>query len=104
MCQAFSRHCRHNNEEIRTDKNLHPQDRCRGLRDTDDYVPVSCSVVFDSLGPPWSVHGILQTRILEWVAIHFSRGSSRLRDQSRSPALQADSLPSELPRTNGLCS
>ena len=67
MCQAFSRHCRHNNEEIRTDKNLHPQDRCRGLRDTDDYVPVSCSVVFDSLGPPWSVHGILQTRILECV-------------------------------------
>ena len=79
-------------------------DRCRGLRDTDDYVPVSCSVVFDSLGPPWSVHGILQTRILEWVAICFSRGSSRLRDQSRSPALQADSLPSELPRTNRLCS
>ena len=27
-----------------------------------------------------SVHGISQARILEWVAIHFSRGSSRLRD------------------------
>ena len=25
-------------------------------------------------------HGILQTRILEWVAMPFSRGSSRLRD------------------------
>ena len=27
-----------------------------------------------------SVHGILQVRILEWVAISFSRGSSRPRD------------------------
>ena len=104
MRQAFSRHCRHNNEEIRTDRNLHPQDRHRGLRDADYYVPVTCSVVFDCLGPLCSVHGILQTTILEWVAIPFSRGSSQLRDQSRSPALQADSLPSQVPRTNGLCS
>ena len=29
-----------------------------------------------------SVHGISQARILEWVAISFSRGSSRLRDQT----------------------
>ena len=29
-----------------------------------------------------SVHGILQARILEWVAIPFSRGSSWLRDQT----------------------
>ena len=28
------------------------------------------------------VHGILYARILEWVAIFFSRGSSRPRDQS----------------------
>ena len=39
-----------------------------------------------------SVHGILQARILEWVAIPFSMGSSRPRDQTRSPALQADSF------------
>ena len=38
-----------------------------------------------------SVHGILQARILEWAAIPFSRESSK----PRSPALQADSLPSE---------
>ena len=37
------------------------------------------------------VHGILQARILEWVAIPFSKGSS----QPRSPALQVDSLPAE---------
>ena len=29
-----------------------------------------------------SVHGILWARILEWVAISFSRGSSRPRDQT----------------------
>ena len=29
-----------------------------------------------------SVHGILQARILEWVAMPFSRGSSRPRDQT----------------------
>ena len=33
--------------------------------------------------PGSSVHGILQARILEWVAISFSRQSSRLRDQTR---------------------
>ena len=39
----------------------------------------------------YTVHGILQARTLEWVAFPFSRGSS----QSRSPALQVDSLPAE---------
>ena len=30
--------------------------------------------------PGSSVHGILQARITEWVAIPFSKGSSQLRD------------------------
>src|SRR5574337_493665 len=30
-----------------------------------------------------SVHGISQARILEWVAISFSRGSSRPKDQTQ---------------------
>ena len=30
-----------------------------------------------------SVHGILQARILEWVAFPFSRGSSQLRDRTQ---------------------
>ena len=47
--------------------------------------------------PGFSVRGILQARILEWVAIPFSRGSSLPRNQTRSPALQPDSLPSEPP-------
>ena len=39
--------------------------------------PVDCNL----LG--FSVHGILQARILEWIAISFSRGSSRPRDRTR---------------------
>ena len=44
-----------------------------------------------------SVHGILQARILEWVAISFCRGSSDPGIECRSPALQADALISEPP-------
>ena len=42
-----------------------------------------CATLCDSLdcSPPGSsVHGIFQTRILEWVAIPFSKGSSLPRD------------------------
>ena len=41
------------------------------------------------------IHGILQARILEWVAFPFSRVSSQPRIEPRSPSLQADSLPAE---------
>ena len=41
-----------------------------------------CHSVDCSSLPGSSVHGILQARILEWVAIPFSRGSSRPRDQT----------------------
>ena len=43
------------------------------------------------------VCGILQARILEWVAFLFSRGSPILGIEPRSPALQADSIPFEPP-------
>ena len=36
----------------------------------------------DYSSPGSSVHGILQVRILEWVAIFFSRGSSPPTDQT----------------------
>ena len=39
----------------------------------------SHSVMSDSM-VPWTVHGILQARILKWVAFPFSRGSSQPRD------------------------
>ena len=54
--------------------------------------PTLCNPV-DYNPPGSSVHGILQARILEWVAMPFSRGSS----QPRSPTLQADSLAAEPP-------
>ena len=38
--------------------------------------PMDCSL------PGSSVHGISQARILQWVAIFFSRGSSQPRDQT----------------------
>ena len=38
--------------------------------------PMDCSL------PGSSIHGILQVRILEWVVISFSRGSSQPRDQT----------------------
>ena len=51
----------------------------------------------------YTVHGILQAKILEWVAVPFSRGSS----QHRSPALQEDSSPAEplgKPKNTGVSS
>ena len=59
----------------------------------------SCPTLFDSMdySPPGSsVHGILQPRILEWIARPSSRGSSRHRDRPAfpaAPALQENSLP-----------
>ena len=45
---------------------------CLTLCDPMDYSPLGSSV-----------HRILQARILEWVAISFSRGSSQPRDRTR---------------------
>ena len=45
----------------------------------------------------YTVHGILQARILEWVTFPFSRGLPNPRIELRSPTLQANSLPAEPP-------
>ena len=50
--------------------------------------PIDCSP------PGSSVHGVLQARILEWVAVSYSKGIFLTQG---FPALQADSLPSEPP-------
>ena len=63
-------------------------------------VTQSCPTLCDPMdcSPPHSfLHGILQARVLEWVAISFSRGSSRPGIEPVSPAFQADALTSELP-------
>ena len=45
--------------------------------------PMDCNL------PISSVHGVLQARILEWVAISFSRGSSQPRDWTRVSRIAA---------------
>ena len=59
--------------------------------------PMDCSL------PDSSVHGIPQSRILEWVAISSSRGSSPPGIKRTSPKLQADSLPLAPPGKPRLC-
>ena len=54
--------------------------------------PMDCGM------PGSSVHGISQAKVLEWVAISFSRGSCQPRLKPVSPAfpaLQADSFTAE---------
>ena len=71
------------------------QTRCKRelpLTNKERFVLVVCCVVashvhllcdpMDCSPPGSSVHGILQARILEWVAISFFRGSFQHRDQT----------------------
>ena len=55
-------------------------------------VAQSCPTVCDPMD--YTVHGILQSRLLQQVAVPISRGSSQPRDGT---TLQADSLPVEAP-------
>ena len=45
----------------------------------------------------YTVYGILQAKILEWVAFPFSRDLPNPEIEPRFPALQADSLTAEPP-------
>ena len=60
---------------------------CLTLCDPIDYSP-----------PDSSVHGISQTRILQWAAISFSRRSSRPRDRTCISCLAGGPFPTEPPR------
>ena len=51
----------------------------------------------DCSPPVSSVHGILQARVLQWVAISFSGDLPKPGIEHGSPALQADALSSEPP-------
>ena len=62
-------------------------------------VAQSCPTLFDPTDcglPGSSVPGVLQARILEWIAISFSRDLPNSRSEPRSSTLQADSSPGEL--------
>ena len=73
-------------------------------------VSKSCLTLYNPMdcGPPGSsVHRISQARILEWVAISFSRGSSWPRDQTHSLELAggfSTTEPSEKPKLLCCCS
>ena len=72
------------NEETEAPSHLLESDKARiqtnsvWLQKVKVLVAQSCPTLCDPMdcSPPGSVHGILQARILEWVAIPFSRGSS----------------------------
>ena len=59
--------------------------------------PMDCS------SPGSSVHRISQARILEWVAISYSRGSSQLRDWTRFSALAGRFFTTAPPRKSPFC-
>ena len=73
--------------------------RCSGAQSR----PTLCDPT--DCGPPGSsVHGTLQARILEWVAMLSSRGSSQPRDQTQVSRI-AESLPAEAqgkPKNSGV--
>ena len=64
--------------------------------------PMGCGL------PAHSVHGIFQARILEWVAISYSRGSSPPRDQTRVFCVGRQrfftTVPPRKPQNWALCS
>ena len=72
----------------------------------------SCLTLCDPMDwglPGSSVHGILQARILEWVAVPFSRGSSQPRDQTqvshitgRFPFSRGSSQPRDWTQVSGI--
>ena len=56
------------------------------MKESESEVAQSCLTLCDPMDcslPGFSIHGIFQARVLEWVAISFSRGSFRPRDQTR---------------------
>ena len=60
----------------------------------------SCPILFDSMGcspPSSSVHGILQARIPEWVAMPSSKGSSQSRDQTQLSCIAGRFFTTEHP-------
>ena len=73
---------------------------CVSLSLASESVSRSCPTLrdpMDSSTPGSFVHGILQARILEWVAIPSPGDLSDLGIKPGSPTSQADSLPSEPP-------
>ena len=77
-----------------------PQKRNREKEKVKVKVAQSCPTLCDPVDrnlPGSSVHGILQARILEWVAIPFSRGSSQPRDWTQVFCIAGRFFTPEIP-------
>ena len=74
-------------DSIATSKWMPPSQGVPGVgAESESEVTQSCPTLCDPVGcslPGSPVHGILQARILEWVAISFSRGSYQPRDRTQ---------------------
>ena len=73
---------------------------CKNLTEILVLVAQSCPTLCDPMDcslPGSSVHKIFQARILEWVAISFSRDLPNPGIEPGSPAFQGDALTSEPP-------
>ena len=71
FCQLYINKARRKNNKVKISMCVLITQSCPNLCD-----PMDCNP------PGSSVYEILQARVLEWVAISFSRGSSRPRDQT----------------------
>ena len=80
------------NKEHNQNMGRRPKQTSLQIRHTDGQVKVKVLVIqlcptlchlMDCSPPDSSVHGILQARILVWVAVSFSRGSSQSRDRTQ---------------------
>ena len=88
---------------LRKTNKQNPSSLKPGLEKTDSALPatvskdwgleIACPTLCDPMD--YTVPGILQVRILEWVAVPFSRGSSQPRDQTQVSCIAGDSLPAE---------
>ena len=64
---------------------LYSRNDHKSVKQYESKVAQSCPTLCDPMDcnlPGSSVHGIFQVRVLEWVAISFSRGSSQPRDRT----------------------
>ena len=71
---------------------------CLCIKQTKSEIAQSCLTLCNPMDcnlPGSSLHGMFQARVLKWVAISFSRDLPNPGVEPRSPALQADALPSE---------
>ena len=80
--------CSSTNEQI---KKMHYVQKCQLLSHMRLWNPMDCSPSGSS------IHGILQARILDWVAISFLRGSSQPRDQIHVSCLAGRFFTTESP-------